>query len=222
MLCTVALFVVFGAAISGDVESAVHEVTSTKDGATWCPVALVGTQCPSSSIFHFYKCCGTANKDCCFNLQANHVGNRRACRYSSHHVGLFCAFGAALSLLSPLNVVWIIDPTICDKSYRLGSQDIGSPIPLHFIVALRSGDTRSFCVDDSVCGSLAVENMFETVTIFLVFDGDKRCPIGVIGPVKCPDSNPFYYYKCCGAAGMDCCFKLQVSHYAMINCFNGE
>ncbi|KHN77084.1 hypothetical protein Tcan_10469 [Toxocara canis] len=146
MLCTVALFVVFGAVISGDVESAVHEVTSTKDGATWCPVALVGTQCPSSSIFHYYKCCGTANKDCCFNLQ--------------------------------------------------------------------------FCVDDSVCGSLAVENMFETVTIFLVFvsviqqvasieDGDKRCPIGVIGPVKCPDSNPFYYYKCCGAAGMDCCFKLQ-------------
>ncbi|VDK54587.1 unnamed protein product [Anisakis simplex] len=88
----------FAFALSNDVEDAVHEVTSTKkftefwnilpkpllsiattcfcivqsfvkDGATWCPVALVGTQCPSSSIFHYYKCCGTANKDCCFNLQ---------------------------------------------------------------------------------------------------------------------------------------------------------
>ncbi|VDN23437.1 unnamed protein product [Gongylonema pulchrum] len=52
-----------------DVESAMHEVTTTKDGATWCPVPVVGTQCPSPSIFHYYKCCGTANKDCCFNLQ---------------------------------------------------------------------------------------------------------------------------------------------------------
>uniref|UniRef100_A0A915BRJ8 Uncharacterized protein n=1 Tax=Parascaris univalens TaxID=6257 RepID=A0A915BRJ8_PARUN len=69
MLCTATLFVVFAVAVSGDVKSAVDEVTSTKDGAMWCPVALVGTQCPSSSIFHYYKCCGTANKDCCFNLQ---------------------------------------------------------------------------------------------------------------------------------------------------------
>uniref|UniRef100_A0A9J2P5D8 Uncharacterized protein n=1 Tax=Ascaris lumbricoides TaxID=6252 RepID=A0A9J2P5D8_ASCLU len=73
MLCTATLFVVFAVAVSGDVKSAVDEVTSTKDGATWCPVALVGTQCPSSSIFHYYKCCGTANKDCCFNLQASHA-----------------------------------------------------------------------------------------------------------------------------------------------------
>ncbi|CAG9538167.1 unnamed protein product [Cercopithifilaria johnstoni] len=53
----------------GDVESAVREMTSTKDGSTWCPVPVVGTQCPTSSIFHYYKCCGTANKECCFNLQ---------------------------------------------------------------------------------------------------------------------------------------------------------
>ncbi|EFO22154.1 hypothetical protein LOAG_06337 [Loa loa] len=53
----------------GDVETAVREMTTTKDGATWCPVPVIGTQCPASSIFHYYKCCGTANKECCFNLQ---------------------------------------------------------------------------------------------------------------------------------------------------------
>ncbi|KAF8357992.1 sup-1 [Pristionchus pacificus] len=52
-----------------DVKNAVNEVTTTKDGALYCPVHLVGTACPSSSFFHYYKCCGDLNKDCCFNLQ---------------------------------------------------------------------------------------------------------------------------------------------------------
>uniref|UniRef100_A0A0K0DI16 Uncharacterized protein n=1 Tax=Angiostrongylus cantonensis TaxID=6313 RepID=A0A0K0DI16_ANGCA len=35
----------------------------------FCPVPIVGTRCPGSSVFHYYKCCGDMNKDCCFNLQ---------------------------------------------------------------------------------------------------------------------------------------------------------
>uniref|UniRef100_A0A0R3PWU2 Ovule protein n=1 Tax=Angiostrongylus costaricensis TaxID=334426 RepID=A0A0R3PWU2_ANGCS len=35
----------------------------------FCPVPIVGTRCPGSSVFHYYKCCGDLNKDCCFNLQ---------------------------------------------------------------------------------------------------------------------------------------------------------
>ncbi|MFH4975242.1 hypothetical protein AB6A40_001951 [Gnathostoma spinigerum] len=61
---------VVGFALSAsDVENAVNEVTSTKDGASWCPAPIIGTQCPNPSIFHYYKCCGDLLKDCCFNLQ---------------------------------------------------------------------------------------------------------------------------------------------------------
>ncbi|VDN02600.1 unnamed protein product [Thelazia callipaeda] len=52
-----------------DVDQTVRDVTTTKSGAKWCPMPVVGTECPASSIFHYYACCGSANKDCCFNLQ---------------------------------------------------------------------------------------------------------------------------------------------------------
>uniref|UniRef100_A0A1I7XAR4 WAP domain-containing protein n=1 Tax=Heterorhabditis bacteriophora TaxID=37862 RepID=A0A1I7XAR4_HETBA len=60
---------VYSADVEKDVKNAVNEVTTTKDGDVYCPVPLVGTKCPGSSIFHYYKCCGELNKDCCFNLQ---------------------------------------------------------------------------------------------------------------------------------------------------------
>ncbi|CAD6198655.1 unnamed protein product [Caenorhabditis auriculariae] len=68
---TLAVFVAvaFAANVDTDVKNAVNEVTTTKDGDTFCPVPIVGTPCGSSSIFHYWKCCGTANKECCFQLQ---------------------------------------------------------------------------------------------------------------------------------------------------------
>jgi hypothetical protein len=40
-------------------------------------------------------------------------------------------------------------------------------------------------------------------------DGSVWCPAPIIGK-RCPDSNAFYYYKCCGGElGSDCCFNLQ-------------
>jgi len=65
------LFALFIAAtlIDADVQQTVNDVTTTKDGAVWCPVPLIGTSCPSSSVFHYYHCCGDFLKDCCFNLQ---------------------------------------------------------------------------------------------------------------------------------------------------------
>ncbi|VDO87501.1 unnamed protein product [Heligmosomoides polygyrus] len=41
------------------------------EGDLFCPVPIVGTRCPDSSVFHYYKCCGDLNKDCCFNLQVS-------------------------------------------------------------------------------------------------------------------------------------------------------
>ncbi|TKR78200.1 hypothetical protein L596_019048 [Steinernema carpocapsae] len=60
-----AIFIAFCAAA----EVTLEDATTTKDGAEWCPVPLAGTRCPSGSIFHYYKCCGNLNSDCCFNLQ---------------------------------------------------------------------------------------------------------------------------------------------------------
>ncbi|CAJ0600205.1 unnamed protein product [Cylicocyclus nassatus] len=64
---------VVGIALAADIQretkNAVNEVTTTKDGDLYCPVPIVGTKCPESSVFHYYKCCGDLNKDCCFNLQ---------------------------------------------------------------------------------------------------------------------------------------------------------
>nr|CDJ81217.1 Hypothetical protein CBG13227 [Haemonchus contortus] len=59
----------FAADIQQETKNAVNEVTTTKDGDLFCPVPIVGTRCPDSSVFHYYKCCGDLNKDCCFNLQ---------------------------------------------------------------------------------------------------------------------------------------------------------
>ncbi|PIO72156.1 hypothetical protein TELCIR_05924 [Teladorsagia circumcincta] len=61
----------FAADIQHETKNAVNEVTTTKDGDLFCPVPIVGTRCPDSSVFHYYKCCGDLNKDCCFNLQFN-------------------------------------------------------------------------------------------------------------------------------------------------------
>jgi len=52
-----------------DLTKAADEATTIKDGATFCPVPVIGTRCPDGSVFHYYKCCGDLNKDCCFNLQ---------------------------------------------------------------------------------------------------------------------------------------------------------
>ncbi|WKX99169.1 hypothetical protein Q1695_014223 [Nippostrongylus brasiliensis] len=61
----------FAADLPQDAKNAVNEVTTTKDGDLFCPVPIVGTRCPDSSVFHYYKCCGDLNKDCCFNLQVS-------------------------------------------------------------------------------------------------------------------------------------------------------
>ncbi|GMR42249.1 hypothetical protein PMAYCL1PPCAC_12444 [Pristionchus mayeri] len=69
LFCLAVLAVAVYGDVEKDVKNAVNEVTTTKDGALYCPVPLVGTACPSSSFFHYYKCCGELNRDCCFNLQ---------------------------------------------------------------------------------------------------------------------------------------------------------
>uniref|UniRef100_A0A914VVA3 Uncharacterized protein n=1 Tax=Plectus sambesii TaxID=2011161 RepID=A0A914VVA3_9BILA len=53
----------------GFVSTLAEDLTKTQDGSMWCPIPLAGTRCPDSSAFHYYKCCGDLNKDCCFNLQ---------------------------------------------------------------------------------------------------------------------------------------------------------
>ncbi|CAD5220253.1 unnamed protein product [Bursaphelenchus xylophilus] len=46
------------------------ELSDRKDeGSVWCPAPIVGQKCPDGSIFHYYYCCGTANKDCCSSLE---------------------------------------------------------------------------------------------------------------------------------------------------------
>ncbi|KAK6740057.1 hypothetical protein RB195_008495 [Necator americanus] len=69
-LCLTAIVgIAFAADLQQETKNAVNEVTTTKDGDLFCPVPIVGTRCPDSSVFHYYKCCGDLNKDCCFNLQ---------------------------------------------------------------------------------------------------------------------------------------------------------
>ncbi|CAI4230580.1 unnamed protein product [Auanema sp. JU1783] len=68
-VCVLALATLAFADVEKDVKNAVNEVTTTKDGDLFCPLPVVGNKCPGSSIFHYYKCCGDLNKDCCFNLQ---------------------------------------------------------------------------------------------------------------------------------------------------------
>jgi hypothetical protein len=55
--------------VKNKAQDVANEVTDPKEGRTWCPVPLVGTRCPDGTIFHYYSCCGQANKECCFNLQ---------------------------------------------------------------------------------------------------------------------------------------------------------
>lgn len=55
--------------VGDDVNKAVDDVTSTEQGSKWCPAILVGTQCPDSSVFHYYSCCGDLLRECCFNMQ---------------------------------------------------------------------------------------------------------------------------------------------------------
>uniref|UniRef100_A0A914CAT9 Uncharacterized protein n=1 Tax=Acrobeloides nanus TaxID=290746 RepID=A0A914CAT9_9BILA len=73
LICTVSfIFAEIGDDVSKTYNSAkdsVKDAATTNDGAKWCPVHLIGTQCPSSSIFHYYNCCGDINADCCFNFQ---------------------------------------------------------------------------------------------------------------------------------------------------------
>uniref|UniRef100_A0A915CNN3 Uncharacterized protein n=1 Tax=Ditylenchus dipsaci TaxID=166011 RepID=A0A915CNN3_9BILA len=55
-----------GADITDDLKKA----ATPEEGEKWCPVRLAGTQCPASSIFHYYKCCGNLNNECCVNIQS--------------------------------------------------------------------------------------------------------------------------------------------------------
>jgi hypothetical protein len=66
LLATVAIASVVA---DNDLTKAADDATTIKDGATFCPVPVIGTRCPDGSVFHYYKCCGDLNKDCCFNLQ---------------------------------------------------------------------------------------------------------------------------------------------------------
>ena len=34
------------------------------------------------------------------------------------------------------------------------------------------------------------------------------CPVPIVGQ-SCPESNPLYYFRCCGELAKDCCFRLQ-------------
>ncbi|CAJ0560132.1 unnamed protein product, partial [Mesorhabditis spiculigera] len=67
VLASIAL--VMGANLEDDVKGAVNDVTTTKEGAKYCPAIIAGKPCPSGSFFHYYNCCGNLNMDCCFALQ---------------------------------------------------------------------------------------------------------------------------------------------------------
>uniref|UniRef100_A0A914LXS1 Uncharacterized protein n=1 Tax=Meloidogyne incognita TaxID=6306 RepID=A0A914LXS1_MELIC len=47
----------------------VNKLSKTEGGQIWCPVPAVGTRCPDSSVFHYFRCCGTLNNECCLKLQ---------------------------------------------------------------------------------------------------------------------------------------------------------
>ncbi|KAI3416164.1 hypothetical protein GPALN_005711 [Globodera pallida] len=51
------------------VSGAVNELAEVKSGQLWCPIPAAGTKCPSSSPFHYYRCCGPLNNECCLSLQ---------------------------------------------------------------------------------------------------------------------------------------------------------
>nr|CAD2156940.1 unnamed protein product [Meloidogyne enterolobii]CAD2162168.1 unnamed protein product [Meloidogyne enterolobii]CAD2191391.1 unnamed protein product [Meloidogyne enterolobii] len=52
-----------------DVSETVNKLSKTEGGQIWCPVPAVGTRCPDSSVFHYFRCCGTLNNECCLKLQ---------------------------------------------------------------------------------------------------------------------------------------------------------
>ncbi|VDD93997.1 unnamed protein product [Enterobius vermicularis] len=47
-------------------------------------------------------------------------------------------------------------------------------------------------------------------------EGSQYCPTYVPGAQKCPPSNIFYQYQCCGTLNKDCCFKLQMWVYIVL------
>ncbi|KAL3086955.1 hypothetical protein niasHT_021819 [Heterodera trifolii] len=51
------------------VSGAVNDISEVKSGQLWCPIPAAGTKCPSSSPFHYYRCCGPLNNECCLSLQ---------------------------------------------------------------------------------------------------------------------------------------------------------
>ncbi|PAV62158.1 hypothetical protein WR25_07543 [Diploscapter pachys] len=61
--------VVLAGDIAEDAKQTVQEIATTKEGATYCPMPLVGKPCNPSSFAHYYECCGDLNKECCFRLQ---------------------------------------------------------------------------------------------------------------------------------------------------------
>ncbi|CAD5220251.1 unnamed protein product [Bursaphelenchus xylophilus] len=69
ILTPITFVCLISAVFSADLSKDVKEITTTEDGAKWCPVPLAGTQCPASSFFHYYTCCGDLLKECCFNFQ---------------------------------------------------------------------------------------------------------------------------------------------------------
>lgn len=65
----VATDLLFVLIVVGFVSVSAEDITKTKDGAKYCPAALIGTQCPDGSAFHYYECCGNLYNDCCLRLQ---------------------------------------------------------------------------------------------------------------------------------------------------------
>ncbi|CEF68213.1 Protein of unknown function DUF2650 family-containing protein [Strongyloides ratti] len=63
------VFLANGAKNLDDLKKTVDDAQTIEGGSKWCPIPLTGKECPPSSIFHYYKCCGTLMTDCCFNLQ---------------------------------------------------------------------------------------------------------------------------------------------------------
>lgn len=47
---------IFGEA--AEIAKELDKIATTESGRRWCPALKIGVECPSSSAFHYYKCCG--------------------------------------------------------------------------------------------------------------------------------------------------------------------
>ncbi|VDK79380.1 unnamed protein product [Litomosoides sigmodontis] len=154
------LSVIATIASSDDVESVVREVTTTKDGATWCPVPVVGTQCPASSILHYYKCC-----------DVGHCGVGGGC---SNDACILRTFNPTLPILpSLITIVEKIDRNFMFRTLIHLQNKISQRI--HLLVLNTSEMTTAVNKDEGIVSSMTYSISPSIAEQLLLLPDDSAC-----------------------------------------------